>query len=282
MKFERVEVDMKSKTAWVESGATLGQLYSAIANKTSLYGFPAGVCRTVGVGTLSGGGLGLLARKYGVSADHVMDACLWTPMATWWTERGWGKMSSGPSEAAVEGAGAWTGNDNVTELVERWQSVEPFAPEDLYIRVFVFGGSPVSLKFNGMYLGRLPQLLKLLNEIFPEMGLVAADCNETDWIGSVISTAVANGYSADLLNRYLSTKRYFKNKSDYVKSAISSSGLQEAWKIMEEKPDSQMILAPFGGVMNRIPSTRIPFPQRAGYLYEIQYVLNCDDGSEDA
>ncbi|GLJ10304.1 hypothetical protein SUGI_0125730 [Cryptomeria japonica] len=121
-----------------------------------------------------------------------------------------------------------------------------------------------------MYLGRLPQLLKLLNEIFPEMGLVAADCNETDWIGSVISTAVANGYSADLLNRYLSTKRYFKNKSDYVKSAISSSGLQEAWKIMEEKPDSQMILAPFGGVMNRIPSTRIPFPQRAGYLYEIQ------------
>ncbi|GLJ10303.1 hypothetical protein SUGI_0125720 [Cryptomeria japonica] len=107
MKFERVEVDMKSKTAWVESGATLGQLYSAIANKTSLYGFPAGVCRTVGVGTLSGGGLGLLARKYGVSADHVMDACLWTPMATWWTERGWGKMSSGPSEAAVEGAGAW-------------------------------------------------------------------------------------------------------------------------------------------------------------------------------
>ncbi|GLJ10307.1 hypothetical protein SUGI_0125760, partial [Cryptomeria japonica] len=36
------------------------------------------------------------------------------------------------------------------------------------------------------------------------------------------------------------------------------------------KPDSQMILAPFGGVMNRIPSTRIPFPHRAGYLYEIQ------------
>ncbi|GLJ10299.1 hypothetical protein SUGI_0125680 [Cryptomeria japonica] len=64
-------------TAQVESGATLGQLYSAIANKTSLYGFPAGVCPTVGVGgTLSGGGLGLLARKYGVSADHVMDGLL--------------------------------------------------------------------------------------------------------------------------------------------------------------------------------------------------------------
>ncbi|GLJ10301.1 hypothetical protein SUGI_0125700 [Cryptomeria japonica] len=269
MKLERVEVNMKSKTAWVESGATLGQLYSAIANKTSLYGFPAGVCPTVGVGgTLSGGGLGLLARKYGVSADHVIDALLVDANGILVDRKGMGEDV--------------TGNDNVTELVERWQSVEPFAPEDLYIRVFVFGGSPVSLTFNGMYLGSLPQLLKLVNEIFPEMGLVAADCNETDWIGSVISTAVANGYSADLLNRYLATKRYFKNKSDYVKSAISSSGLQGAWKIMEQKPDSQMILAPFGGVMNRIPSTRIPFPHRAGYLYEIQYVLNWDDASEDA
>ncbi|GLJ10653.1 hypothetical protein SUGI_0132510 [Cryptomeria japonica] len=305
MKLERVEVDMKSKTAWVESGATLGQLYSAIANKTSLYGFPAGVCPTVGVGgTLSGGGLGLLARKYGVSADHVIDALLVDANGklvdrkgmgedVFWALRGGGGGSWGvvvawqirlvkvPPVITVFNVNR-TGNDNVTELVERWQSVEPFAPEDLYIRVFVFGGSPVSLTFNGMYLGPLPQLLKLVNEIFPEMGLVAADCNETDWIGSVISTAVANGYSADLLNRYLATKRYFKNKSDYVKSAISSSGLQGVWKIMEEKPDSQMILAPFGGVMNRIPSTRIPFPHRAGYLYEIQYVLNWDDASEDA
>ncbi|GLJ10298.1 hypothetical protein SUGI_0125670 [Cryptomeria japonica] len=65
MKLERAEIDMKSNTAWSESGATLGQLYSAIANKTSLYGFPAGVCPTVGVGgTLSGGGCRILNLTY--------------------------------------------------------------------------------------------------------------------------------------------------------------------------------------------------------------------------
>ena len=305
MRLERVEVDMKSKTAWVESGTTFGQLYSAIANKTSRYGFPAGVCPTVGVGgSLSGGGLGLLARKYGVSADHVINALLVDAKGELVDRRGMGEDAFWAIRGG--GGGSWgvvvawqirlvkvppvitvfnfnrTGSDNVTRLVHRWQTVAASAPEDLYIRVFVFGGSPVSLTFNGMYLGRLPRLLKLVNDIFPEMGMVAADCNETDWIGSVIYTAVANGYSADLRNRYLKTKRYFKNKSDYVKSPIPASALQGAWKIMEQKPDSSLVLAPMGGVMNRIPSTRIPFPHRAGNLYEIQYILNWDEASEDA
>ncbi|GLJ10312.1 hypothetical protein SUGI_0125820 [Cryptomeria japonica] len=305
MKLERVEVDMKSKTAWVESGVTFGQLYSAIANKTSLYGFPAGVCPTVGVGgSLSGGGLGLLARKYGVSADHVTNALLVDANGklvdrkgmgedVFWAIRGGGGGSWGvvvawqirlvkvPPKITVFNFNR-TGSDNVTELVQRWQTVAPFAPENLFIRVFVFGGSPVNLTFNGMYLGPQHQFLKLVNEIFPEMGLVAADCNETDWIGSVIYTAVANGYSADLRNRYFATKRYFKNKSDYVTNPISASGLQGAWKIMEQKPDSSIILSPFGGIMNRIPSTRLPFAHRSGYLYEIQYILNWEEGKEDA
>ncbi|GLJ28979.1 hypothetical protein SUGI_0571950 [Cryptomeria japonica] len=101
---------------------------------------------------------------------------------------------------------AATRNDNMIELVERWQSVLPFTPKDLYICVFVFRGSPVSLTFNGMYLGPLPKLLKLVNEIFREMGLVTTDCNETNWMGSVISTAMANGYSTNLILGLQSTQ----------------------------------------------------------------------------
>ncbi|XP_057844412.1 berberine bridge enzyme-like D-1 [Cryptomeria japonica] len=305
MKLESVEVDMKSKTAWVESGATLGQLYSAIANKTSRYGFPAGVCPTIGVGGhMSGGGLGLLTRKYGISADHVINTLLVDADGRLVDRKGMGEDVFWALRGG--GGGGWgvvvawqirlvkvppkitafnvyrTGSDNVTKLLERWQTVAPFAHEDLYIRVFVFGGSPINLTFNGMYLGSLSHLLKLVNEIFPEMGMVAADCNETDWIGSVIYTAVSNGYSADLRNRYLPSKSYFKNKSDFVTSRISASGLQGAWKIMEQKPGSIMIWAPMGGIMNRIPSNRVPFPHRAGYLYEIQYILNWDDATDDA
>lgn len=52
-----IDNDVKSESAWVESGATLGELYYKIAEKTKVYGFPAGFCLTAGVGGhISGGG----------------------------------------------------------------------------------------------------------------------------------------------------------------------------------------------------------------------------------
>ena len=56
MNLDAIEIDMVSKTAWVGIGATVGQLYDAIANKTSIYGFPAGVCPTMGTGGHFSGG----------------------------------------------------------------------------------------------------------------------------------------------------------------------------------------------------------------------------------
>ncbi|GAA1978666.1 FAD-binding oxidoreductase [Amycolatopsis minnesotensis] len=65
-----VEVDPAARTAWVEAGATWHQVIEAAAphGLAPLSGsFP-------GVGAVSytlGGGIGLLARKYGFAADHV-------------------------------------------------------------------------------------------------------------------------------------------------------------------------------------------------------------------
>jgi hypothetical protein len=64
-------------TAWVDSGATLGELYYAIGKVSDRLAFPAGLCPTVGVGGhLSGGGFGMLLRRHGLAADHVVDALL--------------------------------------------------------------------------------------------------------------------------------------------------------------------------------------------------------------
>lgn len=72
-----VDVDVKTETAWVRVGATLGEVHYKIAEKTKLHGFPAGLCPTVGVGDhMSGSGYGTMMRKYGLTADNIVDAQL--------------------------------------------------------------------------------------------------------------------------------------------------------------------------------------------------------------
>ncbi|KAI3738390.1 hypothetical protein L2E82_28420 [Cichorium intybus] len=72
-----INISIEHETAWVQAGATLGELYYGIAEKSNTHAFPAGVCPTVGVGGhLSGGGYGNLMRKYGLSVDNIVDAQL--------------------------------------------------------------------------------------------------------------------------------------------------------------------------------------------------------------
>ncbi|XP_074266451.1 berberine bridge enzyme-like 21 [Silene latifolia] len=70
-----IDIDMPSETAWVQAGATLGELYYKIANMSSTHAFPAGICFTVGVGGhFSGGGYGVILRQFGLSIDNIIDA----------------------------------------------------------------------------------------------------------------------------------------------------------------------------------------------------------------
>lgn len=300
MAFHNVNVDMSSETAWVEAGATLGEVYSAIAQKSVVHGFPGGVCPTVGSGGhFSGGGLGFLARKYGLAADNVIDALLIDASGEvlnrksmgedlFWAIRGggggsWGvviewkiKLVRVPSLVTVFTV-LKTGRNHVTDALYRWQYVAPHLENNLFMRVQLFGISQgkqttdIRASFHGMYLGSKNRLLHRVDKIFPELGMSAADCEEMSWIQSVSYFAGTN--VSQLGNRYYPGKVFFKNKSDFARKPIPKSGLRGLWPMMEQELGVNIILSPLGGRMDEITSSALPFPHRAGTLFDIQYVL---------
>ncbi|KAM7507627.1 hypothetical protein LguiA_018080 [Lonicera macranthoides] len=152
-----VDVDVANGTAWVGSGANLGELYYRIAEKSSTYGFPGGVWVTVGTGGfLSGGGYGTLKRKYGLGADNVLDARFIDVNGRildresmgedlFWAIRGgiasnfgvviaWKlKLVAVPEIVTIFGVKR-TLEQNGTELLHKWQTIAPQLDRDLYLR----------------------------------------------------------------------------------------------------------------------------------------------------
>ncbi|KAG8385178.1 hypothetical protein BUALT_Bualt03G0014900 [Buddleja alternifolia] len=75
--FQSISIDINEKTAWVQVGATLGQLYHTIAQRSKALAFTTGVCPTVGVGGhFSDGGYGFMSRKHALASDNIIDAKL--------------------------------------------------------------------------------------------------------------------------------------------------------------------------------------------------------------
>lgn len=310
-----VNVDLASKTAWVEAGATVGEIYYAISQATSDYGFPAGVCPTVGSGGhISGGGYGFLSRKYGTAADNVIDAQLVDASGQlldrstmgedlFWALRGGGGGSWGIIVAwrinlvavtpKVTTFRTWrTGRQQLTNLIYRWQAVAPTAPQELFHAVYMQGTSTtlsngttttdMGASFYGQYLGTLQQTLDLMGKIYPELGLSATDCLEATWADGSANLASV-GTREGLLSRVNSNKGYFKAKSDYVRQELTTEVLAGAFQRLEANAGKgYMIFEPYGGIMDTITSNSIAFPHRAGTLFNIQYQAVWTNGSAAA
>ena len=134
----------------------------------------------------------------------------------------------------------------------------------------------VQASFNSLYLRGKDKLLPLMQKSFPELGLVSEDCTEMSWIQSILYIAgFPSGLSPDILLNRDPSITYFKAKSDYVKNPIPEVGLEGIWQRLLEKEAAAalLILSPYGGRMNEISESSIPFPHRAGNIYKIQHLV---------
>ncbi|KAK3153722.1 hypothetical protein QOZ80_2BG0180290 [Eleusine coracana subsp. coracana] len=297
------------ETAWVDSGATVGELYHTVAKNNTGLAFPAGVCTTLGVGGhFSGGGMGSMMRKYGLSVDNVIDAKLVDASGDlldraamgedlFWAIRGGGGESFGivvswkvrlvkvPSTVTVLRISR-TLEQGAIDVVTEWQYVAPTLPDDINMEVLIVQGQQAV--FQSLYLGTCHEILPTIVSRLPKLNATTADCNEMTWLESTAFMNFGTTNTTALLDRNIGLNNFFfKNKSDYVRRAIAKGVWRKiftTWFATMNNNGSglMMILEPHGGFIASVPTGATPYPHRSGVLYNIQYVASWSAGDDSS
>ncbi|KAI4297177.1 hypothetical protein L6164_037076 [Bauhinia variegata] len=157
--------------------------------------------------------------------------------------------------------------ENATDIMYKWQQVAPTIDNDLFIRVILDvvnssqnGNKTVRASFISLYLGDSNNLLSIMNEKFPELGLTQSDCIEVSWLQSVLFwTNINISMPVEVLLNRTASVNYLKRKSDYVKQPISKEAYEGIWRKMIELENAILYFNPYGGRMAEIPATTVAF-----------------------
>ncbi|WMV15521.1 hypothetical protein MTR67_008906 [Solanum verrucosum] len=244
-----ISIDTQKKTACIQAGATLGEVYYRIAQKSKNLAVVAGVCPTVGVGgNFSGGGYGMMSRKFGTAADNIIDAKLIDANGRIKDRE---SMVNIPEKVTVFNVTRRL-EQNVTQLVYKCQHIADKVDDNLLLRIFLKSNIESPFRrgqrtfhtfFTTMFVGEVDKLLREMQKRYPELGTT-------------------------------NQAYYFKGKSDYVQHPISINGLEGIWKLynqLGENSGVELQFSPYGGKLSEISESETPFPNRAGNIFMIKY-----------
>jgi FAD/FMN-containing dehydrogenase len=165
-------VDVRGGTAVIGAGAKLIDVYAGLAAQGRC--LPAGSCPTVGISGLTlGGGIGVLAREYGLTCDKLTaaevvtaDGKLVTASADaepdlFWALRGGGGGNFGivtsftfdAPEAADLVVFSLRFDGAAADVVAAWQEWIAGLPNEMWSNCVVSGGSPPTARVGGCFVG---------------------------------------------------------------------------------------------------------------------------------
>jgi FAD/FMN-containing dehydrogenase len=294
-------VTLANGIATVGAGAQLIDIYTALAQAGRT--IPGGSCPTVGIAGLAlGGGLGFSSRLHGTTSDAIAGVTLvdasgkirsCTPHENadlYWACRGGGGGNFGvvtsfrfhtfPVTTVLTFELSWPLAE-AQRVVPAWQALAPHAPDALYaVCTLLTRTSGAEVRVEGQYFGEqtaLESLLAPLQVGTPRpLGVSRPYLNAMQlWAG-----CVADADECHLVPIGNLPRATFKATSDYAATPIPAAGVGEMTQWIGARQAQgavgAVVLDPYGGAINRVPTAATAFAHR-NTLYSLQYYAGGGD-----
>ena len=308
------------KTATVGAGTRLIDFYHGLAAHGRAV--PGGSCPTVGISGLTlGGGIGVVARAYGLTCDNVTslqivtaDGQIRTASARansdlFWACRGGGGGNFGvvtsftftthPAGEIILFFLSWPWSQ-AARVIAAWQSWAPHAPDQLWSNLHLAaapGGSVPSIQVGGTYLGTVSEAAAQLEKLYAAVGSDPSSpfLESTTWLHAML--VEADCASLTVQQCHLPTQAaggQLSRASEYAKSdfftkPLSSHGIGtllagvENFQRVSGAPGGSGGIAfdALGGAVNRVAPGATAFVHRNA-LFGAQYTTTWPVGSAAA
>jgi hypothetical protein len=272
-------------TVEIRAGTRLIDVYSALAPAGRC--LPAGSCPSVGIAGLTlGGGVGVTARKYGLTIDKLVsakvvsaDARLLTVSADsepdlFWALRGGGGGNFGIVTSftfATDPAPALTvfsltfPAGSAPNVLGAWQDWIAGAPDELWSSCVVTGGAPPTCRVGGCFVGNPAALNPLLTGL-----LAKTSAKPTSRVVQGKGYLDAMRYFAGCSQRtvaqcHLDSAGGDLGRAGHVASSRMLPGRVDPDRLvstMDGRIGVDLLLDSFGGAVSRVAPTATAFPHR--------------------
>lgn len=312
-------VSMSGTTATVGAGTRLVDVYNDLAAHGRT--IPGGSCPTVGIAGLTlGGGVGVVARAYGLTCDNVQSLQIVTADGQirtcnahtnsdlYWACRGGGGGNFGVVTSFTFGthpAGdivlfflnwPWA---QAARVISAWQSWAPHAPDQLWSNMHLAaapGGSVPSVEVGGTYIGGVNEAFAQLEKLYAKAGQPSSHFLEsTTWLHAMMVEAGCSNLTVpechlptQAAGGQLSRASEFA-KSDIFTKPLSSHGIGtllrgvEALQQVHGAPGGVGGIAfdSLGGAVNRVAPSATAYVHRNA-LFQAQYTTGWNVGAGSA